>query len=49
MSNGVNADFRDMIVETLTSVKNTLEEILAGALSNPGLGMKIIDVTVALK
>jgi hypothetical protein len=32
---GVNAEFRDMIMEPLTSLKNTLEEVLAGALSNP--------------
>jgi len=28
---GVNADFRDTIMEILTSAKNTLEEALAGA------------------
>jgi hypothetical protein len=36
---GVNADFRDMIMERLTSLKNTLEEALAGALSNPSKNM----------
>jgi len=33
-SDGVYAEFRDMIMETLTSPKNTLEEALAEA-SNP--------------
>jgi hypothetical protein len=32
MSDGVDADFRDMIMERLTSLKNTLEEALAGRL-----------------
>ena len=49
MNDGVNADFRDITMETLTSLKSTLEEIIAGALSNPGLGMKMIDVAGALK
>ena len=34
MSDGVNADFRDMIMEILTPLKNTIEGALAGA-SNP--------------
>jgi hypothetical protein len=50
MSDGVNADFRDMIMETLTSMKNTLEETLAGALSKEQeFGMKMIGVAGVLK